>query len=72
MAEVTAPQTQTQAATPNPAPHRPVEKGKKKMIKRLIALGDGVRVESKTTPDYKVVGLKTWGEHRAMDLEALV
>lgn len=37
-----------------------------------IALGDGVRVESKTTPDYKVVGLKTWGGHRAMDLEALV
>ena len=44
MAEVTAPQTQTQAATPNPAPHRPVKKGKKKMIKRLIALGVALAV----------------------------
>ena len=39
MAEVTAPQTQAQTAPSSPAPRKPVKKGRKKMIKRLVALG---------------------------------
>ena len=39
MPEVTTPQTQVQTAPPGPPPRRPVKAGKKKMIKRLVALG---------------------------------
>ena len=39
MPEVTAPQTQVQTAPPGPPPRRPAKAGKKKIIKRLVALG---------------------------------
>ena len=44
MAEVTTPQTQVQTAAPSPVPNGPRKKGKKKMIKRLIALGVALAV----------------------------